>query len=137
MIMCNNYNVYIRQILLGKPCVLAYTTAADYLGLSNGGLREYVEIFVEKYIDIPNTKQFLVPSFLGLKTNKINGLLCTTSEQTIINLLEQDGDNQIIQETMANYYYKHNETFENLDIPTKLQEKFDRYSKWAIHYYDD
>ena len=54
MIMCNNYNVYIRQILLGKPCVLAYTTAADYLGLSNGGLREYVEIFVEKYIDIPN-----------------------------------------------------------------------------------
>ena len=32
----HTYNDYLRDLLKDAPCILAYDTAADYLGLSNG-----------------------------------------------------------------------------------------------------
>ena len=136
IIECADYNEYVHDLLIGQPCVLAYNTAADYLGLSNGGLREHVEIFVEHHIDIPTTKQFI--TLLKEKNiQKVRGLWVTTLEQTIIDLLEYDDDNQIIQETMAAYYFEHDESFGDLKIPPHLKQLYEKYADWAIHYYDD
>lgn len=40
------YNDYLRKLLNGIPCILAFDTAADYLGLTNGGYREKAQIYV-------------------------------------------------------------------------------------------
>lgn len=118
-------------------CVLAFDTAADFLGLTNGGYRSVVQIFVDKKQNIEGTEQTLVPSLETLKYEERNGLKCTTVSQTIIDLLEQNGDEQIITESLANYYEENNESFEGLVIPARLQSRFEKYRVWAIEYYEE
>lgn len=131
------YNDYLRQILSNKECVLAFDTAADFLGLTNGGIRQEAQIFVTEQQDIKGTQEFLIPSFEQLEWKEYHGLLCTTINQTIIDLLEQNGDEQIITESLANYYEEHNGSFKDLQIPKHLEERFRKYSQWAIEYYEE
>ncbi len=115
------YNDRLRQLLANVECVLAFDTAADFLGLTNGGYRTAAQIFVNKKQDIGGTEQILVPSLEALEYEERNGLRCTTVNQTIVDLLEQNGDEQIITESLANYYDEHQESFDGLEIPEHLQ----------------
>lgn len=130
-----SYNDYLRHLLSGIKCVLAYDTAADYLGLSNGGYRTVVQIFVEEKQNIEGTEQYIVSSLDLLESEKRGGLVCTTINRTIIDLLEQNGDEQIITESLANYYDENNESFDGLIIPEHLKERFNKYKLWAQEYY--
>lgn len=65
------------------------------------------------------------------------GLVCTTVNRTIIDLLEQNGDEQIITESLANYYDEHHESFDGLEIPDHLSRRFEKYKKWAQEYYEE
>ena len=131
------YNDYLRNLLGKIECVLAFDTAADYLGLTNGGYREKAQIYVRKHQMIEDAEQITVPSFSDKEYQNVNGLMCTTVNQTIIDLLEQNGDEQIITESLANYYEEHNESFAELHIPKHLQERFQKYSDWAKVYYEE
>lgn len=83
------YNDQLRNLLAGVECVLAFDTAADYLGLTNGGCREVAQIFVSEKQDVEGTEQILVPSLDDLECEERNGLVCTTVNRTIIDLLER------------------------------------------------
>ncbi len=131
------YNDQLRSLLANVRCVLAFDTAADFLGLTNGGYRAVAQIFVDKKQNIEGTEQTLVPSLETLKCEEHNGLKCTTVNQTIIDLLEQNGDEQIITESLANYYEENNESFDGLKIPMHLQSRFEKYRVWAIEYYEE
>ena len=131
------YNDQLRRLLANVRCVLAFDTAADFLGLTNGGYRAVVQIFVDKKQNIEGTEQTLVPSLETLECEEHNGLKCTTVSQSIIDLLEQNGDEQIITESLANYYEENNESFEGLVIPARLQSRFEKYRVWAIEYYEE
>lgn len=95
------------------------------------------QIFVEKKQDIEGTEQTLVPSLKNIKCEEYNGLVCTTVNQTIIDLLEQNGDEQIITESLANYFDEHNESFDGLKIPEHLKSRFEKYKMWAMEYYEE
>lgn len=131
------YNDYLRHLLSNVECVLGFDTAADYLGLTNGGYRTVAQIFVNEKQNIEGTEQILVPSLETLECEKRNGLVCTTANRTIIDLLEKNGDEQIITESLANYYEEHNESFEGLEIPKHLQQRFEKYKVWAMEYYEE
>lgn len=131
------YNKYLRQLLGQCECILARDTAADYLGLTNGGQRNKVQIYVKKKQDVEGTEQIIVGSFEQIEYEMRCGLLCTTINQTIVDLLEQDGDEQIITESLANYYEESGNTFEGLAIPGYLKERFEKYSSWAKVYYEE
>lgn len=131
------YNDYLRDLLGKCNCILAFDTAADFLGLTNGGHRSVAQIFVTEKQNIEGTQQFTIPSLKNVNCEKYNGLMCTTVNQTIIDLLEQDGDQQIITESLANYYEDHQESFDGLDIPDYLKDRFDKYSQWAVEYYEE
>ena len=131
------YSDQLRKLLANKDCVLAYDTAADFLGLTNGGYRPIAQIFVSKKQDISGTEQIIVPSLETLEYEEYNGLLCTTVNQTIIDLLEQNGDEQIITESLANYYEDHDESFDGLMIPEYLLPRFEKYKEWAVSYYKE
>lgn len=131
------YNDHLRHLLANVECVLAFDTAADFLGLTNGGYRSVAQIFVDKRQNIEGTEQILVPSLRALDCEECNGLLCTTVNRTIIDLLEQNGDEQIITESLANYYEEHNESFGGLEIPKHLQSRFEKYKVWALEYYEE
>lgn len=131
------YNNYLRQLLNKCDCILAFDTAADFLGLTNGGHRSVAQIFVTKKQDVEGTQQIEVPSFDQIESEEYHGLLCTTVNRTITDLLEQDGDEQIITESLANYYEEHGESFDGLHIPEHLKERFEKYSAWAKEYYEE
>lgn len=131
------YNDQLRHLLANVKCVLAFDTAADFLGLTNGGYRPRAQIFVDKKQDIDGTEQILVSSLEALESEERNGLRCTTVNQTIIDLLEQNGDEQIITESLANYYDEHNESFDGLVIPEHLLPRFEKYGLWAMEYYEE
>lgn len=57
--------------------------------------------------------------------------------QTIIDLLEQNGDEQIITESLANYYDEHNESFDGLNVLQHLQSRFEKYQECALEYYEE
>ncbi|MCM1161222.1 MAG: hypothetical protein NC412_08365 [Roseburia sp.] len=131
------YNDQLRSLLSGIECVLAFDTAADFLGLTNGGYRPVAQIFVNQKQNVEGTEQILVPSLDALECEERNGLLCTTVNRTIIDLLEQNGDEQIITESLANYYDGHNESFDGLEIPEHLRQRFEKYKEWAMEYYEE
>ena len=131
------YNDQLRNLLADVECVLAFDTAADFLGLTNGGYRSVAQIFVNKKQKIDGTEQILVPSLETLVCEERNGLLCTTVNQTINDLLEQNGDEQIIMESLANYYDAHNESFDGLEVPEHLKARFEKYKTWAVEYYEE
>lgn len=141
-----SYNDLLRDVLRNIPCVLAYETAADYLGMSEGCDSIDISVFVTTYNEnldkighkySLNIRQIVISSFNEIDYANRHGLNCTTPQQTIIHLLEQDGDNQVIQETLATYYFENNESFNGLYIPEFLNARFEEYSDWAIHYYDE
>lgn len=131
------YNDQLRNLLTNVECVLAFDTAADFLGLTNGGYRSVVQIYVNQKQNIEGTEQILVSSLESLACEERNGLVCTTVNQTIIDLLEQNGDEQIITESLANYYDEHHESFDGLEIPEHLQPRFEKYKVWAMEYYEE
>lgn len=131
------YNDQLRYLLADVECVLAFDTAADFLGLTNGGYRAVAQIFVNKKQDIKGTEQILVPSLEALECEERNGLVCTTVNRTIIDLLEQNGDEQIITESLANYYDENDESFDGLEIPKHLRSRFEKYKAWALEYYEE
>ena len=131
------YNDYLRNILNEVPCILAFDTAADYLGLTNGGYREKAQIFVTEEYPSTDVEQIKISSFSEKDFQNRHGLLCTTVNQTIVDLLEKDGDEQIITESLANYYEEHGQSFEELVIPEHLNARFKKYSKWAMEYYEE
>lgn len=132
------YNTYLRDLLKDAPCILAYDTAAEYLGLFNGTFyHEYAQIYVLAPLHIKGTKEYLISSFEDVAYEWRRGLRCTTVNQTITDLLRADGDNQIIQESLATVYYDHGESFDSLQIPEELRAAFDHYKDWAVEYYDE
>ena len=131
------YNDYLRDLLKNLDCILAYDTAADYLGLTNGGYRPVAQIFSKTKTGITGVQEKLVDDFQNIEYATINGLNCTIVNQTIIDLLYNDGDEQIIVESLANYYDMHNDSFEGLDIPEGLKDRFHKYCEWAQEYYEE
>ena len=58
------YNDYLRDLLKDAPCILAYDTAADYMGLWSGSMNPFTaKIHVCKSLHIEGTTEYLIPSF--------------------------------------------------------------------------
>ena len=134
----HTYNDYLRDLLKDAPCILAYDTAADYLGLWSGSTNPHTaKIYVCSPLHIEGTTEYLLPSFDSVEYENRLGLLCTTVNQTINDLLRADGDNQVIQESLATVYYKNGESFDSLRIDGDLRPAFEQYKDWAIEYYDE
>jgi len=132
------YNDYLRDLLKDAPCILAYDTAADYLGLWSGSMNpQTAQIYVTSPLHIAGTTEHLIPSLNTVDHENRLGLLCTTINQTINDLLRADGDNQVIQESLATFYYANGESFDSLHIDTELIPIFEHYKAWAIEYYDE
>ena len=58
------YNDYLRDLLKDASCILAYDTAADYMGLWSSSMNPLTaKIYVCKPPHIEGTTEYLIPSF--------------------------------------------------------------------------
>ena len=94
-------------------------------------------IYVLSPLNLKGTREHIIPSFDTVDYERRNGLLCTTVNQTINDLLRADGDNQVIQESLADVYFSNGESFDSLHIEKELLPRFDKYKVWAMEYYDE
>ncbi len=133
----NKDEYYKTMIGNRKNVVLAKESASDYLHLSNQNLDE--KIYVYSSSDLP--KPFVVKkvnNFACIEYEKIDGLLVTSTNQTINDLLQDEESNaQTIYESLANYYFNNNESYDGLKIDKVNESQFEYYANEAKHYYDE
>lgn len=116
---------YYQQALAGTDKVLCRESAAEYLNLSNGNFGKNIEYY-------------LYPEAVGREVIVVNGILCTSVDQTINDLLEdKESDEQVLLESLGNYFYENQGSFKGLKIKPGNQERFAELEQAAISYYDD
>lgn len=124
--------------------LIALETAADFVCISNGSLYiNEIVVYAEHKIECDSVFRIVVlPNCFDMKRYiESNGVYCTTIEQTILDLLENEGDTdiQVLVESLSNYYYKHNETFGKLGslMYERQTIAFNKWKEDAIDYYND
>lgn len=132
-----NLHDTIKNTILGYDCILAFETASDYLGTNKMAYRPKLCVSALQELDIAGVDCNIVDSYSDLEIVELDGIRCTSERQTIWDLLRYDRDQQVIIEAIADWYFKHNESFDGLDIPTDLQEVFSSFVDDAIYYFDD
>lgn len=130
------YDVY-KTLLNGIDCIVCKESAADLLGYSNGGFRSKIDIYTLQDYNLPYLNCHVVRDLLKIDVQDSHGIKVVPIEQTIVDLLQDDNsDDQIIFESMANYYYKNNLSFSNIKPPKNLVKKFKFYSEEGKKYYE-
>lgn len=130
--------VEIEEKLKGVDCVLAFETASDYLGTNcMTHQRPSFCVYSTKELNMEGVECTVVDSYDNIEIIEERGIRCTSVTQTLIDLLRYDRDDQVILESIANWYFKHSESFEGLSLPDDVKPIFDSYADDAIHYYDE
>lgn len=132
-----NLHDTIKNTIFGYDCVLAFETASDYLGTNKMAYRPKLCVYSLQELNITGVDCSLIESYSDLEIVELDGIRCTSARQTIWDLLRYDRDQQVIVEAIADWYFKHNESFDDLNIPADLQETFNSFVDDAIHYFDD
>ncbi len=132
-----NLHDTIKNTILGYDGILAFETASDYLGTNKMAYRPKLCVYALQELNIAGVDCTIVDSFSNLEVVELDGIRCTSERQTIWDLLRYDRDQQVTVEAIADWYFKHNESFDGLDIPMDLQEVFNSFVDDAIHYFDD
>lgn len=133
----HNLHDTIKNTILGYDCILAFETASDYLGTNKMAYRPKLCVYALQELNIAGVDCTIVDSFSNLEIVELDGIRCTSERQTIWDLLRYDRDQQVTVEAIADWYFKHNESFDGLDIPIDLQEVFNSFVDDAVHYFDD
>jgi len=116
---------YYIENLIGTDRVLCKESAAEFLNLSNGNFSTDIYFYSSE------------ESF-GKEIIIKRGIKCTSINQTINDLLMEPGsDGQILLESLSNYYYEHNKSFEGLVIKDENMKCFIELRQDAIDYYND
>lgn len=114
---------YFERTLAGKDLVLCLVSAAEYLGLCSCTMESMIYVITKEECEQA-----------GLDIAFDGDVWYTTVNQTINDLLEDDTiDDQVIQEALADQYYKNQ--YEDLTIKPENQKAFKYYKKWAEEYY--
>lgn len=114
---------YFWRYLANTDYGLCTISAAEYLGLCNCTTDPTVYVW---------TKQECAEHSIEIESH--DGLYLTTINQTINDLLADDTiDEQVIQESLAELYYKNN--YADLTIRPENQAAFEHYRVWAEEYY--
>lgn len=118
------HDYYIEK-LIGTDRVLCKESAAEFLNLSNGNFSTDIYFYS---LEESSSKEVIIK----------RGIKCTSINQTINDLLMGPGsDEQILLESLSNYYYEHNESFDGLVIKDENMKYFNELRQDAIDYYND
>lgn len=117
---------FYREHLAGTDLVLCKESAAEYLNLSNGTFEEYITFYEKNQAE-------------GKEVVFINEIYCTSINQTFNDLLsDPESDDQVILESLSNYYFEHHKNFAGLTFFTpEIATRFQSFKQDAIEYYKD
>lgn len=123
--------------------IVCMETAADFLSLSNGGMYESdIQAYSNILLTLPDfTLNFRSDCFTTKKYEERHGIFCTIPEQTILDLLEHEGDVDIqtLLESLSNYYFEHHDSFNGLEAQMNKaqQHAFEKWRQDSIDYHTE
>ena len=119
--------------------ILCHTSALECLQLFNGYLNEKsIDVYAQKKGIYENINYRVITDFEEIDTVNVGGLLCTSINQTINDMLRDfdNTDEQALVEALSEYYYAQKKNFNGLAIDPENIQIFDNIKNWAIEYHN-
>lgn len=135
---------YVHEVLGGTDIILGVESAAEYWGISDGSITNNIFVMVQRGSDVklpnnPDVKLVFIDYEPEVTLVERNGtkVYVTTPNQTIIDMLRNNRDEQATLESLFNYYCEHGESYDGLEIPDDIRDDFNKLKDDATHYLDD
>lgn len=128
----------IREKLHGVDCVLAFETASDYLATNKmTHQRPAYYVYSTHELNIPEVECTIVDNYDSLDIVEERGMKCTSVTQTMWDLLRNDRCTQVTIECIADWYFRHNESYDDLEVPEDIKDLFWDYAEDAKYCFDN
>lgn len=129
---------WLQDVVQGKDLILCGVSALEYLELFNGYVNESkIQVYAKSNGQFDNIEYHIVDSFDNIDYINFDGVLCTTVNQTINDMLANydNIDELAFLEALSNYYFANDESFDNLKIKPENLNIFNQVKQIAIEYY--
>lgn len=129
---------WLQDVVQGTDLILCGVSALEYLELFNGYVNESkIQVYAQNEGQFDNIEYHIVNSFDDIEYLNFDGVLCTTVNQTINDMLSDydNIDELAFLEALSNYYFANNESFDNLKIKPENRDVFNKVKQMAIEYY--
>ena len=130
---------WFADVLGNEDVIFCRTSALECLQLFIGyGNERDIYVYAKSKGNYDNVNYFIVDSFDGIETVFVKGLLCTSVNQTINDMLDDfdNIDEQSLVEALSDYYYTHGNSFDGLMITPCNIRRFDAIKDWAMEYHE-
>ena len=96
-----------------------------------------IQVYAQNEGQFDHIEYHIVNSFDDIEYLNFDGVLCTTVNQTINDMLSDydNIDELAFLEALSNYYFANNESFDNLKIKPENRDVFNQVKQMAIEYY--
>lgn len=129
---------WLQDVIQGKDLILCGVSALEYLELFSGYVNESkIQVYAKSNGQFDNIEYHIVDSFDNIDYINFDGVLCTTVNQTINDMLANydNIDELAFLEALSNYYFANDESFDNLKIKPENLNIFNQVKQIAIEYY--
>lgn len=129
---------WLQDVVQGKDLILCGVSALEYLELFSGYVNESkIQVYTKSNGQFDNIEYHIVDSFDNIDYINFDGVLCTTVNQTINDMLANydNIDELAFLEALSNYYFANDESFDNLKIKPENLNIFNQVKQIAIEYY--
>ncbi len=128
----------IGEAIGSEQVIVCGISALECLGLFSGYLESYaVEVYALAEGGNEALDYHVVRSFDGIDTVSCGGFHCTSTNQTINDLLADfdNADELALVESLSNYYHTHGQSFDSLNIEEDNKSAFDSIRESAVMYH--
>lgn len=129
---------WLQDVVQGKDLILCGVSTLEFLELFNGYVNESkIQVYAKSKGQFDNIEYHIVDSFDNIDYINFDGVLCTTVNQTINDMLANydNIDELAFLEALSNYYFANDESFDNLKIKPENLNIFNQVKQIAIEYY--
>lgn len=129
---------WLQDVVQGTDLILCGVSALEFLELFNGYVNESkIQVYAKSNGQFDNIEYHIVDSFDNIDYINFDGVLCTTVNQTINDMLANydNIDELAFLEALSNYYFANDESFDNLKIKPENLNIFNQVKQIAIEYY--
>ncbi|MDR2300946.1 MAG: hypothetical protein LBF38_02745 [Deltaproteobacteria bacterium] len=126
------------DVLSGLDLVLSHTSALELLGWFDGYVRETkIDAYVTQLGPYENINYFLIDNFDSLDIVEIDGLRCTSLNQTVNDMLRDFDiiDESSLAQALSDYYHDNGRSFDGLIIDPRYADRFEAMKDWAVEFY--
>jgi len=130
---------WFRSAVGGENVVLRGKSALEYwLYFSGYANDNEIDVYSISIGDYENINYHIVDSFDGIDYVRDGDVLCSTVNQAINDMLnDENADEVALAEALSDHYHLNGKSFDGLNIRPENMQRFEEMKEWAMEYYDE